>query len=59
MTRAHNDLNVLTLGARSTDPADAERMIDAFLQAEFEGGRHTRRVAQIAALEQPGNGESK
>ena len=51
LTRAHNDANVLTLGARAVDPAAAERIVEAFLQAEFEGGRHSRRVALITELE--------
>ena len=53
LTREHNDANVLTLGARSLDPAAAERLVDAFLQSEFRGGRHARRVALIAELERP------
>jgi ribose 5-phosphate isomerase B len=56
LTRAHNDANVLTLGARNVEPADAERMVDAFLQAEFQGGRHARRVVQITELERSQNG---
>jgi len=56
MVREHNDANVLTLGARTLDPSSAERMVDAFLQAEFQGGRHARRVALITALERRGNG---
>lgn len=51
LTRAHNDLNVLTLGARTLDPAAAERLLDAFLTADFDGGRHIPRIAQIAELE--------
>src|SRR5438876_9722959 len=54
MVRAHNDANVLALGARTLDPSSAERMVDAFLQAEFQGGRHARRVALISALERRG-----
>ena len=56
MVRAHNDANVLALGARTLDPLSAERMVDTFLQAEFQGGRHARRVALITALERRGNG---
>jgi ribose 5-phosphate isomerase B len=51
LIRAHNDANVLTLGARAVDPAAAERIVEAFLQAEFEGGRHSQRVALITELE--------
>ena len=56
IVREHNDANVLALGARTLDPPSAERMVDAFLQAEFQGGRHARRVALITALERQGNG---
>ena len=49
--REHNDANVLSLGARVTTVDVAEACVRAFLEAEFEGGRHLRRVAKIAALE--------
>jgi ribose 5-phosphate isomerase B len=49
--REHNDANVLSLGARVTTADVAEACVRAFLEAEFEGGRHVRRVAKIAALE--------
>jgi ribose 5-phosphate isomerase B len=52
LTRAHNDANVLALGSRTVDGASAELMVQAFIQAEFEGGRHAHRVALIAGLEQ-------
>jgi ribose 5-phosphate isomerase B len=51
-TRRHNDANVLALGAKYTPPEDAERMLDTFLNTEFEGGRHARRVEKIKLLEQ-------
>jgi ribose 5-phosphate isomerase B len=51
LTRAHNDANVLTIGARYTAPEQAGALIDAFLSTPFEGGRHARRVAKISALE--------
>jgi ribose 5-phosphate isomerase B len=50
-TRAHNDANVLTLGARYMDAQRAMELIDIFLKTEFAGGRHARRVAKIAQLE--------
>ena len=50
-TRAHNDANVLCLGARVTGPGLAEGILDAFLDSAFEGGRHQRRLDKIAALE--------
>ncbi len=52
MTREHNDANVLTLGARYLDEDRAAGLIDIFLNTEFSGGRHARRVAKIAQLEQ-------
>ncbi len=47
MARKHNDANVLCLGSRVVGPGLAEEILDAFLSAEFEGGRHARRVAKI------------
>ncbi len=61
LTREHNDANVLTLGARFLDETRAAGMVDLFLRTEFAGGRHARRLAKIARLEQAarwnGNGE--
>lgn len=51
LTRAHNNLNVLTLGARFTDPALARELVKTFLETPFDGGRHERRVAKIAQME--------
>ncbi len=51
LARAHNDANVLTLGARFIDEPSADALVDVFLQTAFDGGRHSRRVAEIAALE--------
>ena len=50
MTRRHNDANVLALGAGITGPNLAKRMVEVFLNTEFEGGRHARRVAQLDAI---------
>ncbi|MSV28224.1 MAG: ribose-5-phosphate isomerase, partial [Bryobacterales bacterium] len=47
----HNDANVLALGAKFLDEVTAERLVDVFLHTEFEGGRHARRLAKIAQLE--------
>lgn len=52
LTREHNDANVLTLGARYLDEDRALDLIHIFLNTEFAGGRHARRVAKIALLEQ-------
>ncbi len=47
MARAHNDANVLCLGGRITGPALAEAILKAWLETEFEGGRHLKRVNLI------------
>lgn len=51
MAREHNDANVLALGARVLGPGLALKIVDTFLDTEFQGGRHARRVAKITALE--------
>jgi ribose 5-phosphate isomerase B len=51
MAREHNDANVLSIGARVVGVGLAEEIVDLFLTTPFEGGRHARRVAQIADLE--------
>ena len=52
MARAHNDANVLSIGARVVGVGLAEEIVDVFLSTPFDGGRHARRVAQIAELEE-------
>ena len=47
LARGHNNANILCLGSRVTEPAVAEAILDAFLAAGFDGGRHARRVAKI------------
>lgn len=44
MTRKHNDSNVLALGGRILDKETAFEIVDVWLNTEFEGGRHQRRV---------------
>ena len=51
LARAHNDANVLSIGARIVGTGLAEEILATFLATEFEGGRHARRVAQITDLE--------
>jgi ribose 5-phosphate isomerase B len=51
MIRMHNDANMLSLGARVVGEGLALEIVDAFLEAGFEGGRHATRVAMIGALE--------
>lgn len=50
MSREHNDANMLSIGERTIPLDVALKVVDAWLQAEFEGGRHARRVAQIDAM---------
>ena len=49
MARAHNDANVLCLGARVIDASVAEELLNIFLATPFEGGRHAARVAKLAS----------
>tara|TARA_R110002020_G_scaffold316899_2_gene532439 strand:- start:249206 stop:249655 length:450 start_codon:yes stop_codon:yes gene_type:complete len=51
MLREHNDANMLSLGARVVGQGLALDIVDAFLTAQFEGGRHATRVDMISALE--------
>jgi ribose 5-phosphate isomerase B len=51
MSRAHNDANVLSLGARVVAPELAREIARLFLATGFEGGRHERRLDQIAEIE--------
>ena len=52
MTRMHNDANVLALGARVLGEGLALKIVETFLNTEFEGGRHARRVALIHEIEE-------
>lgn len=47
LARAHNNANVLSLGGRLLDHKLALEMVDAFLETEFEGGRHVPRVEDL------------
>lgn len=51
-SRLHNDANILTLGARVIGTGLALKIVDTFLNTEFEGGRHGRRVGLISKLEE-------
>ena len=51
LARQHNDANVLSVGARVVGIALAEEIVTLFLSTDFDGGRHARRVAQVAELE--------
>lgn len=47
LARQHNDANFLVLPARFISVEDAKKVVDAYLEAKFEGGRHARRIAKI------------
>ena len=47
LARRHNDANVLCLGAKTTSPETAKAIVDAFLAARFEGGRHENRIKKM------------
>lgn len=51
LSRLHNDANILVLGSLFVKPLEAKRIVSAWLNAEFEGGRHKRRVRQIKKIE--------
>ncbi len=50
-SREHTDCNILAIGSYVTGHALAGEVVDAFIEAEFEGGRHVRRLAKLAAVE--------
>jgi ribose 5-phosphate isomerase B len=51
VSRRHNDANVLALAGRKIEAEDAEAIVERFLDTEFDGGRHARRVGQIGSVE--------
>lgn len=50
-TRLHNDANILCMGARTIGSGTAEEIVDTFLNTEFEGGRHQRRIDKFKEIE--------
>ncbi len=52
MSRLHNNANMLALGARVVGTDLARMIVETWLDAEFEGGRHSRRVDMITAMEE-------
>ena len=56
LTRRHNDANIVAFGARIIGIVVAEEIIDVFLNTPFEGGRHQRRIDQIADIEKRNRG---
>jgi len=59
LTRAHNNSNVLTIGAKFTGAEQARRYVEIFLNTPFEGGRHQRRVDKITEIEQQARTEGE
>ena len=53
LVRQHNDANVLCLSGKTTTPETGRKILDAFLSAKFEGGRHERRVLKLEANSVP------
>jgi ribose 5-phosphate isomerase B len=51
LCRLHNDALLAGIGARMHTVEEAERIVDAFLTTEFEGGRHQRRIDQLSGYE--------
>lgn len=54
MTRKHNNLNLLCLGARVIPLEEAKTIFDIWLKTPFEGGRHEKRLEKIAAFDRKG-----
>lgn len=50
-TRLHNDANILCMGARVIGSGIASEIVDAFLDTDFEGGRHQRRIDKFKDIE--------
>jgi ribose 5-phosphate isomerase B len=51
LSRRHNDANVLAMGGRIVAPGLAREIVSVWLDTPFDGGRHARRVEQIAQIE--------
>ncbi|MBI2647839.1 MAG: RpiB/LacA/LacB family sugar-phosphate isomerase, partial [Candidatus Wildermuthbacteria bacterium] len=49
LSRKHNDANILSIGARFVAPKQAESAVRAWLQTDFEGGRHYSRIKKLDA----------
>ena len=47
ISRQHNDINMIALGGRNTSISKALKIVDAFLETEFEGDRHIKRIEKI------------
>ena len=51
LARTHNDANIIAVGARTTPPETIDNIVRIFLNTDFEGGHHQRRIEKIAQLE--------
>lgn len=51
LAREHNDANILSIAARFTEEDEAEKIVRAWFDSDFEGGRHERRVEKISEVE--------
>ena len=51
MSRKHNDANMICMGGRMIDEEVAKKALDAFLNTEFDGGRHEKRVKQVHEMD--------
>ncbi len=59
MAKVHNNANILVLGGRTTTPERAKKLVTIWLNENFEGGRHTRRLEKINSIEAKNNESSK
>lgn len=55
LSRQHNDSNIIAFGARVIGIETAKDIVDAWLGAEYEGGRHATRVGMISEIEETGS----
>lgn len=55
LSREHNNTNIIAFGARVVGPELAKMIVDEWLDAEFQGGRHQRRIDMIAEIEETQN----
>ncbi len=51
LVKQHNNANVIALGGRFTSPEEAKAIVDSYMGAQFEGGRHQQRIDKIMNLE--------
>lgn len=51
LVKQHNNANVIALGGRFTEAENAKKIVDTYMAAEFEGGRHQGRIDKISAIE--------